>query len=275
MKGRRNLVVTAVTVPLIALLLILGLGRFATAAQAQGEGSEAGTLTLLHNNDGESSLLPFTYSVPPNIGYSNTATVTLPVGSIAAFKSVTLREMDEAHAMGSAVVNVYAGDLYLPSAILACSLPPAPPETPIYDAVALRQIPFDALTIGNHEFDYGPGFFERFVREFQYDTDGDGDEEWTHAFLSSNLDFSGEPTFDDLTDEDGVILGTTSNGSVIAHSMIVTDSGQTVGIVGASPPDLPTISSPGNVVVTTDDITSTAESQSDQCRGSGCSDPTR
>jgi 5'-nucleotidase len=266
MERKHNSILTAVLIPLFALALMLGLSRYVGTAQAQSAEEAAApagggvvTLTLLHTNDGESSLLPFTYNVPPNSGYSNATTVTLPVGSIAAFKSVTLREMNQAHGAGHAVVNVYAGDLYLPSAVLACSLPPAPPETPIYDAVALRQIPFDALTIGNHEFDYGPEFFERFVRQFEYDTDNNGTTEWTHAFLSSNLDFSGEPDFDDLTDDDGVIVGTTSNGSVIAHSLIMTDAGQMFGVVGASPPDLPTISSPGNVVVTTDNLTETAQ----------------
>ncbi len=266
MERKHNSILTAVLIPLFALALMLGLGRYVGTAQAQSAeeavapaGGGVVTLTLLHTNDGESSLLPFTYNVPPNSGYSNATTVTLPVGSIAAFKSVTLRETNQAHGAGHAVVNVYAGDIYLPSAVLACSLPPAPPETPIYDAVAIRQIPFHALTIGNHEFDYGPEFFERFVRETEYDSDNDGTPEWPQAFLSSNLDFSGEPDFDDLTDDDGVIVGTTSNGSVIAHSLIMTDAGQMFGVVGASPPDLPTISSPGNVVVTTDNLTETAQ----------------
>jgi 5'-nucleotidase len=267
MERKHNSILTAVLIPLFALALMLGIGRYVDTAQAQSAEEAAApagggvvTLTLLHTNDGESSLMTSTNTVPPNSGgYTNPMTVALPVGSIAAFQSVTLREMNQAHGAGHAVVNVYAGDLYLPSAVLACSLPPASPETPLYDAVAIRQIPFDALTIGNHEFDYGPELFERFVRETAYDTDNNGTTEWTHAFLSANLDFSGEPGFDDLTDEDGVIVGTTSNGSVIAHSLIMTDAGQMFGIVGASPPDLETISSPGNVVVTTDNLTETAQ----------------
>ena len=77
------------------------------------------TLTLLHNNDGESSLLPVTYRV-------GDAETPLAVGGVAAYTSVAGRETADAETNGHAVVNVYAGDSFLASATLACSLPPQP-----------------------------------------------------------------------------------------------------------------------------------------------------
>lgn len=216
--------------------------------------SEPVTLTLLHNNDGESSLLPIDYAVPPGTGYPNTETVTLGVGSVAAFKTLTDLNIAEARGVGNAVLNVYAGDAFLASSILACSLPPNPPDTPIYDAVAQRQIDYTAHIIGNHEFDYSPDFLERFIRGFEVGG------QLTQPFLSANLDFSAEPGFADLLDDDGLILPPISDGKVIGRSAIITDTetNQAFGIVGATTPQLPTISSPRNVTVTAT-ITETAQ----------------
>lgn len=211
------------------------------------------TLTLLHNNDGESSLLPLQYSVPPGMGYPNPTTVTLDVGSVAAFKTLTDLNIADARAAGNAVVNVYAGDAFLASATLACSLPPNPETTPVYDAVAQRQIAYDAHILGNHEFDYSPDFLKRFIENFEVGG------QLTQPFLSTNLDFSGEPSFAGLVDADGLILPPITDGRVIGHAAIVTDSttGDAFGIVGATTWLLPTISSPRNVEVT-ENLTDTA-----------------
>jgi 2',3'-cyclic-nucleotide 2'-phosphodiesterase (5'-nucleotidase family) len=205
----------------------------------------AGRLSLLHNNDGESGLLPTTVTV------TSTGTISAEVGTggVAAFKTVVDREISDASALGNASLLVYAGDAFLASAILQCSFP-IDSDLPVFDAVAQRQIPYTAHILGNHEFDYTPDFLERFIRAFE--TDG----ELTQPFLSANLDFSGEPGFDDLLVESGRITGTIEDGRVLAGTLIVTDktTGQRFGIVGATTPDLPTISSPRNVTVITPTI---------------------
>jgi 2',3'-cyclic-nucleotide 2'-phosphodiesterase/3'-nucleotidase/5'-nucleotidase len=213
----------------------------------------AGSLTLLHNNDGESSLLPIQYGVAPGAGYPNTTTVTLDIGSTAAFKTLTDQQIRDARARGNAVVNVYAGDAFLASATLGCSLPPNPPQTPIYDAVAQRQIAYDAHILGNHEFDFSPDFLERFIRSFAING------VLTQPFLSANLGFGNEAGFADLLDADGLLTGLSTDGRVVARSAIVTDkiTGQRFGIVGATTPQLPTISTARNVTVTAN-LTETA-----------------
>ena len=201
----------------------------------------AGTLTLLHNNDGESTIEPLTNGA-------------LQVAGVAAYKTVLDREIRDARNAGNAVMNVYAGDAFLASSTLACSLPPNPSSTPIYDAIAQRQMTYDAHIFGNHEFDFNPDFLERFVRSF----DRNGTP--TQPFLSSTLDFGGEPTWADLLDGDGVIRVEAADGRVVASSADLVDeaTGMRIGVVGATTPLLPTISSPRNVTLRSTDIASTA-----------------
>lgn len=212
-----------------------------TTVEADG----ATELTLLHNNDGESSLLSSTYGTGPQ---------ALVGGGIAPFKTVTDREIRDARDADRSVVNVYAGDAFLAGATLTCSAPDQP-SGPVFDAIAQRRIAYDAHVFGNHEFDFTPSFLERFVREF---TDGDGNV--AQPFLSANLDFGGEPTWADLLDADGLVVGEVTDGRVVARSAIVTDPTTTarIGIVAATTPLLSTISSPRDVAVTTADIPETA-----------------
>lgn len=219
----------------------------------------AGSLSLLHNNDGESSLLPISNSV---------SGTTLPTGSAAAFKTLTDQQIAQARGLGNAVVNVYAGDAFLASSTLACSLPPNPASTPVYDGVAQRQIAYDAHVIGNHEFDFSPDFLERFIRSFA--VNGVRNQ----PFLSANLDFGAEPGFADLIDADGLIVGQSTDGRVVSKALITIDesTGQRFGIVSATTPILRTISSPRNVQILTSDNASTAalvQGQIDMLGGMG------
>jgi len=79
---------------------------FANARMHSDSGNPV-TLTILHNNDGESALLPDQSYV--------TAEGKLTYGSAAAFSSVMKREIRSAKKAGNAVVSVYAGDSFLAS----------------------------------------------------------------------------------------------------------------------------------------------------------------
>ncbi|MFP4436443.1 MAG: hypothetical protein ACLFVO_04285, partial [Chloroflexaceae bacterium] len=237
---------------LLALLLLIGLITIgllqpqvanvtqASSAHAPALADGEVTLTLLHNNDGESGLLPTTSSVGDQ---------EIEVGGAAAFKRVADREVADATDAGNAVVMVYAGDAFLASATLQCSLP-IDSDKPIYDAIAQRQMPYTAHILGNHEFDYSPDFLERFIRAFEVNG------ELTQPFLSTNLDFSGEPGLADLLDPDGLIVGTPADGEVLAGSLIYTDptTGAEFGIVGATTPALDSVSSPRDVTVVEDTV---------------------
>ncbi len=202
----------------------------------------ATTLSLLHNNDGESALLPIPNEVRRTGGLP---TVFLPVGGVASFATITDQQIGAARAAGNSLVNVYAGDSFLASATLACS---SVLGDPLWDAIAQRQIPFDAHILGNHEFDYTPDFLQEFIETFEVNG------LLTQPFLSANLDFSGEPGFTDLVDGNGIRMAYRTDGRVVAQGAVIVDdvTGQRFGVVGATTPTLPTISSPRNVAVTPD-----------------------
>ena len=133
------------------------------------------TLTILHNNDGESALLPEqSYTLPQG---------KLIYGSAAAFSTVMKREISTAKNRGNAVVSLYAGDSFLASKNLICSDPANSASTiPVYDGLAQSMMPYDAHILGNHEFDYGTGFLNRYINSFT--------QKLRYQFLSGNLDFS-------------------------------------------------------------------------------------
>ena len=84
------------------------------SATASSEPNTPVKLTLLHNNDGESSLLADSlYKVE---------TQTLVAGGAAAFATVFDREIKEARTRGNAVLSVYAGDSFLASKNIICNI---------------------------------------------------------------------------------------------------------------------------------------------------------
>ena len=236
----------AALVALVALALLPALDGERTAHVADAQGGDGVTVTLLHNNDGESALLPLTNTVE-----ADGRAIEVPVAGIAAYKAVVDREVAAARADGNAVLAVYAGDAYLSSAAFVCSQREG---SPLFDAVAQSAIPYDAHVIGNHEFDATPDVLERFIRSFE-----------GQPFLSANLDFSGEPGFADLVDDDGLIELPIAGGRVVGRSMILDDpvTGARLGLVGATTPGLTTISIPRNVAVTPDLASTAAAVQSE------------
>jgi len=207
------------------------------------------TLTILHNNDGESALLPQTTTV---------AGTTLLSGSAAAFKTVMDRERKRAERIpGNSVLSTYAGDSFLASNILICSEPSKANSTaPVWDAVAQQLIGYDVHALGNHEFDYGPDFLARYIKAYR-----SAGNEVDQPFISGNLNFSGSPTLSPLTVKGGVVDTTSiADQKVIGSSAIYTDPRtlESFGVVSAITPNLQTISSPLPVQVTTPDIDAAA-----------------
>ena len=202
------------------------------ASASKGDGT-AVTLTLLHNNDGESSLDTSTL---------RSGTITYRYGGIAAFKSVYGREKEAARKAGNAVFGVYAGDSFLASKTLICSEPAvAGSKVKPYDALALREVGYDALVLGNHEFDYSPSFLGRYLKAFA------NNGKPTIPVLSGNMDFKNEPALSDLIGPAGQTSNKAAPGKNISQWMIYTDetTGARFGVVTAITPLLATISSPG------------------------------
>ena len=237
---KRNIV--ALTTALAALAATL----IAPMASASETDNKAVTLTLLHNNDGESSLDTSTLK---------SGTTTYQYGGIAAFKAVYERESAAARAAGNAVFGVYAGDSFLASKTLICS-EPADLNSKVkpLDAVALRGVGYDALVLGNHEFDYGPSFLSRYLRAFAKNGKP------TLPVLSGNMNFKRETNLSDLIGPIGQTNNLSAPGKNISQWMVYTDpkTGAKIGVVTAVTPLLPTIASPGNSRLLTADINAVA-----------------
>lgn len=176
-------------------------------------------LTLLHNNDGESK-----YVVGDSINN---------YGGITRFKTVLDRLRTEAATdvvpagTDKGTLTVSSGDNFLAGLNLKASFQRFDSGTgPMYDSDAIAALGYDAVTIGNHEYDFGPTRLADFISR-----EGSG-----VPFLSANTDFTGEPELQKLVDD-----------GRIASSTVVVKGNQLLGIIGVSPPETPTISSTRNV----------------------------
>lgn len=177
---------------------------------------QAFRLTILHNNDGESQLL--------HAGRDRE-----DFGGVARFAALVAKLRQEAQESGSGVLVLSAGDNYLAGPEFSASLARRP--EPFYDIIALDLIGYDAIALGNHEFDFGPEVL----------ADAISGSSSAVPFLSANLDFSGEPRLAELV-----------GAGRLARSVVLEVSGERVGVVGATTPGLPFLSSPRNVRVAKD-----------------------
>jgi 5'-nucleotidase/UDP-sugar diphosphatase len=200
-------------------------------------------LTLLHNNDGESK-----YVVGDSIAN---------YGGITRFKTVLDRLRGEAdsysdfaEATGTetkGTLTISSGDNYLAGLNLRASFQRYDAhQGPWYDSEAINAIGYDATTIGNHEYDFGPERLAQFVTGAN-----------TTQFLTANTDFSGEPSLQALRDS-----------GRIANSVVVEKGGQKIGIIGVSPPETPTISSPRRVRFS-DQVASIVNAEAQKLTGAG------
>ena len=174
---------------------------------------QAFRLTILHNNDGESQLI-------------NAGRELEDFGGVARFAALVAKLRQEAKDSGSGVLVLSAGDNFRAGPEFSASLARRP--APFYDIIALDLIGYDAIVLGNHEFDFGPDVLADAIRGSSAQA----------PFLSANLDFSGEPRLAEL-----VATGR------IASSTILAVGGERVGVIGATTPGLPYLSSPRNVRV--------------------------
>ncbi|HRK31232.1 MAG TPA: hypothetical protein PLD59_09150, partial [Tepidisphaeraceae bacterium] len=159
-------------------------------------------------------------------------------GGVARFKA----KLDQLRAAaGSNALTVSNGDMFLAGPQLDATL--SNPSSPFYDALAQDLIGYDAFGLGNHEFDFTPAVTRRYLDQFG----------GSPKFISANLDFSGEPQLAPLVN------------ARLFKSTVVNVGGQQVGIVGATTPLLPTISSPGGVMV--NPVLAAVQAEVDNLRG--------
>lgn len=191
-------------------------------------------LTVFHNNDGESQLLDAGNNSPDR-------------GGIHRFKTLMDTARAQAAAKGRQILTLTAGDNFLAGKEWQASLD-RPGTEPMYDGLGLDKIGYDALCLGNHDFDFGPDTLARFIRSFPV----------TNApFLSANLSFPDEPALKALAE----------SGRIRA-SIVVERSGQKIGIVGATTPTIAYISSPRRTSIDTN-VAAAIQKRIDSLRATG------
>ncbi|MCI4648500.1 5'-nucleotidase C-terminal domain-containing protein [Phaeodactylibacter sp.] len=181
------------------------------------------TLQILHNNDGESQLV--------NAGAGLEA-----FGGAARF-AFTVDSLRDASGVASVLLS--SGDNFLPGPEFNASLE-LPADALLYDAVLLQELDYDAIAIGNHDFDFGPEILERLIEGTTAGSEA--------TFLSANLDFSAEAGLQELA----------MDGKIAARK-IIDRNGVKIGVFGLTTTDLPFISSPRGVEVDTALTTIVAE----------------
>ncbi|WP_018986304.1 5'-nucleotidase C-terminal domain-containing protein [Methylophilus methylotrophus] len=181
-------------------------------------------VTVLHVGDQESWLLTAQGNLRDNSGQAISF-----YGGVDRLATVIKNAETAAQAAGRHVLKLNAGDAFLPGPRLNASFQNLGSAymggQDFYDTIALRHIGFDAIVFGNHEFDLGADVAARFA------------EVSGSTYLSVNLNFDATNPFASLK----------AAGKVAPSKIITTSAGHKIGLVGATTPLLPNISSPGPV----------------------------
>jgi len=217
--------------PLVIILALLAAPVFSTQGAAAKEMKGVHFyLTILHNNDGESQVI-------------NAGSGLEDFGGAARFKAVVDNLKWEAihgpwtqRGAKRGVVMISSGDNFLAGPEFNASYVNG---VPFYDTIAMELIGYDAVNLGNHDFDFGPDVLADFLDGYMV----------APPYVSANLDFSGEPRLQAYVDS-----------GVIVPAAIVKERGELIGIIGLETPNLPFISSPRNVVVS-DDLANIVQGQ--------------
>jgi 5'-nucleotidase / UDP-sugar diphosphatase len=227
---------------LVSLLAISLVAALAVPAGVSADGRDDDDsnrdfrLTLLHNNDGESKLA----TGNSRAGY----------GGAARFATVVERLRDAAEARADrrrgdddddddddddrgrrsrATLLVSSGDNFLAGLAILAGFESGPPWP---DALVANLLGYDAMTIGNHEFDFGQARLAEYIQGVDRDI----------PFITANLGF------DDTIPE----LRRLARKGRIVPSVVVRRGGTKIGIIGLTTPDISSISSPGNVEIRRD-----------------------
>ena len=138
-------------------------------------------------------------------------------------------------------VTLSSGDAYIPGPFFAAS-EEAFGGQGRGDILIQNELGFEAIALGNHEFDSGTGTLADLISADEDDYPGTA-----FSYLSSNLDFSTDEDLAPLVVEDGREASKIPNS--IAGNTIVTVNDEQIGVVGATTPTLASISSPGDVTI--------------------------
>jgi len=228
-----------VLMPLVVILALLVAPIFSTqsAAAKKIDGVQF-WLTILHNNDGESQVINAGSGLEDFGGAARFKTVVDNLKWGAIHGPWTQRDAKRG------VVMISSGDNFLAGPEFNAGIENG---VPFYDTIAMELIGYDAVNLGNHDFDFGPDVLADFL-------DGYG---VVPPYVSANLNFSGEPRLQAYVD-----------AGVIVPAAIFKERGELIGVIGLETPLLPFISSPRNVLVS-DNLVNIVQGQVDMLEAHG------
>lgn len=184
------------------------------------EPKKALRLTLFHNNDGESKLK----TGDSITGYGGAGRFS---ARLEQLRSQARQYSDAAIASGKKErgdILISSGDNFLAGLALLTGMSNPGPWP---DAIAASRLGYDAMTLGNHEFDFGQQRLAEYIEGVDQGV----------PFLSANLTFANvNPKLQRLHD-----VGR------IRRSTILHRGSQKIGVIGLTTPDIAGISSPGNI----------------------------
>lgn len=222
---------------LVSLLAISLVAALAVPSGVSADGRDDDSnrdnfrLTLLHNNDGESKLA----TGDSKAGYGGAARFATVVERLrdAAERRTNRRNRDDDDddrgRRSRATLLVSSGDNFLAGLAILAGFESGPPWP---DATVANLLGYDAMTIGNHEFDFGQARLAEYIQGVDRDI----------PFITANLGF------DDTIPE----LRRLARRGRIVPSVVVRRGGSKIGIIGLTTPDISSISSPGNVEIRND-----------------------
>ncbi len=123
-----------------------------------GEAVEIHRFTILHTNDSHSALRPHSTILDYHPQEKDPT-----LGGIARLAGLINREREKRETAGETVFVISAGDFYGGDPYAWLSLTGEAAELKL-----LKQIGYDLVTIGNHEYDYGPEQLAAYLHEAGY-----------------------------------------------------------------------------------------------------------
>ncbi|NSX53413.1 bifunctional metallophosphatase/5'-nucleotidase [Parasulfitobacter algicola] len=169
------------------------------------------SLTILHTNDFHARFEPISKYDSPCSAEDNDA------GECFGGSARLVTTINDARARSNNSILVDGGDQFQGSLFYTYYKGKLAAEM-------MNKMAYDAMTVGNHEFDDGPEVLRGFVETVDF------------PVLMSNADFSNEPLIAD----------------VIQKSVVIERGGEKLGLIGLTPEDTAELASPGPNITFTD-----------------------
>lgn len=187
----------------------------ATAALALTSGMAAAeyNLTILHTNDFHARFEPISKYDGPCGAEDNTA------GKCFGGSARLMTAIAEARERAGNSILVDGGDQFQGTLFYT-------QYKGTLAAEMMNQMGYDAMTVGNHEFDDGPEVLRGFMDAVEF------------PVLMSNADVSGEPLLADK----------------LAKSTVIEKGGEKIGLIGLTPEDTHELASPGDKITFSDPV---------------------